>query len=173
VRRLAWLVALPALLAACGSTRTVVSTVTVTRTTPPAAGEQRLYGHIRSVAPTPGGYELSFDPAWHLSGITANAAAAADQGLQCAPSACPPVPNDSIVVDESNREYVYRLPADTPGTVLVSAPSGFRSLPVSGQQLARLVGGTSALHLFEPLSSGVWLTVHIDTVRSFVQQYVP
>ena len=164
---------LPALLAACGSTKTVTRTVTVTRTTPLAEADQRLYGQIRSVTPSPGGYEISFDPAWYLSGITANAAEAADQGVRCEPSACPPVPNDSIVVDESHREYVYRLPATAPGTVLVRSPSGFHALPVTGRQLARLVDGTSTLELFEPLSSGVWLTVHIDTVRSFTQQYVP
>ena len=173
--RVALLLPLSALLVACGSTKTVVHTVTVTRTTPAtiASGDQRIYGRIRTVTRSPGGYELGFDPAWFLSGVTANAAAAADQGAQCEPTACPAVPNDNLVVDESNRVYVYLLPADVRGTVLTSSPTGFHETPVTAAQLAQLVAGTSPLHLFEPLSSGVWLNVHIDTVRSFAQEYVP
>ncbi len=175
MRRFAVLVAVPALLVACGSTRTVVHTVTVTRTTPAAipSGDQRIYGRIRTVTRSPGGYELGFDPAWFLSGVTANAAAAEDQGVKCEPTACPAVPNDNLVVDESNRVYVYLLPANARGTVLTSSTTGFHATPVTASQLAGLVAGTSTLKLFEPLSSGVWLTVHIDTVRSFAQEYVP
>ena len=40
-------------------------------------------------------------------------------------------------------------------------------------QLAQLVAGTSPLKLFEPLSTGVWVLVHVDTVRTFAQQYRP
>jgi hypothetical protein len=39
--------------------------------------------------------------------------------------------------------------------------------------LAQIVAGKSSLKLFEPLSSGVWILVHVDTVRTFAQQYRP
>ena len=173
MRRLAVLAALTGLLVACGSTRTVVHTVTVIRTTAVPSADQRIFGHIRAVSAGPGGYEVRFDPAWLLTGVTANTAAAEDRGLKCEPTACPGVPDDNLVVDESPRVYVYLLPAAARGTVLTSAPSGIEATPVTGAQLARLVAGTSRLKLFEPLESGVWLTVHIDTVRSFAQQYMP
>ena len=38
----------------------------------------RIYGHISSLTPKAGQYELRFDPAWFTSGVTANAAAAED-----------------------------------------------------------------------------------------------
>ncbi len=167
---------LAALLAGCGSTRTVVHTVTVVRTTPGAAlatGDQRIFGRIKSVRRNADGYELSFDPAWFLSGITANAAQAEDLGTQCAPSDCPPVANDNVVEDEGHRVFVYLLPDAAPGTVLTKVPTGFLQTHVTGAQLAQIVDGTSPLRLFEPLSTGVWLLVHIDTVRSFSQQYRP
>jgi hypothetical protein len=44
---------------------------------------------------------------------------------------------------------------------------------ITAQQLAALLAHKSPLKLFEPLASGVWLLVHIDTVRTFAQQYVP
>ena len=176
------LLPVPLALAACGgtTTRTVVRTLTVTRTTtvaapasPVSAGDQRLFAHLRSARASPGGYELDVDPAFFLSGITANAALAADQGQTCEPSACPPVPNDNLVEDESHRVYVYLLPAGSHGTVLVKRATGIAEKRITGAQLAGLVTGTSSLRLFEPLESGVWLDVHIDTVTGFAQQYQP
>jgi hypothetical protein len=175
VRSILLLLAVPALLVGCGTTHTVVRTVTATHTvtvTAPA-GDQRLYGHIRSLEETPGGYFVHFDPAWFLSGITANAAEAENQGVSCAPRDCEAVPNDNLVVDESSRTYVYFLPSSVHGTVLTKTSNNFAATTVTAAQLADLVAGTSSLQLFEPLDSGVWLTVHIDTVRSFAQQYRP
>jgi hypothetical protein len=40
-------------------------------------------------------------------------------------------------------------------------------------ELQKLVAGTSGLDLFEPLDSGVWITIDIDTVRAVYQQYKP
>jgi len=40
-------------------------------------------------------------------------------------------------------------------------------------ELARLVAGTSALKLFEPLDSGIWIRVRGDTVLTFEQQFRP
>ena len=177
MRSLLLLLAVPALLVGCGTTHTVVHTVTVTRTVTTTAAttvaDQRLYGHIRSMEPTPGGYFVHFDPAWFLSGITANAAQAEDQGVTCAPRDCEPVPNDNLSVDESGRTYVYFLPSTVHGTVLTKTSNNFADTTVSAAQLAQIVDGTSSLQLFEPLESGVWITVRIDTIRSFAQQYQP
>ena len=167
------LLAVPAVLVGCGTTHTVVQTVTVTHAVTAPSADQRLYGHIRSMEQSAGGYFVHFDPAWFLSGITANAAQAEDQGVTCAPRACEAVPNDNLVVDESDRTYVYFLPDDAHGTVLAKTSTGFRETSVTAAQLSALVAGTSSLELFEPLESGVWLTVRIDTIRSFAQQYQP
>lgn len=50
-----------------------------------------------------------------------------------------------------------------------------KSLQRSGSryELLQLVAGKSSLKLFEPLSTGVWILVHVDTVRTFAQQYRP
>jgi hypothetical protein len=173
VRSVLLLLAVPALLVGCETTHTVVKTVTVTHTVTAPATDQRLYGHIRSMEAAPGGYFVHFDPAWFLSGITANAAQAEDQGVTCAPRDCEAVPNDNLVVDESKRTYVYFLPSTVSGTVLTKTSNNFAETTVTAAQLAEIVAGTSPLQLFEPLESGVWLTVRIDTIRSFAQQYQP
>ena len=168
---------LVALAAGCGSQRTVVRTVTVERKPPASAmGDQRLYGRLESLVPEGNHYVLRFDPAWFTSGVTANVAQAADQGTHCRPSACPPVANDNYVVDEGHRRLTYIVPADVRGTVLTrkgSVGGPFPATRITVAQLAELVAGTSSLQLFEPLSTGVWILVHVDTVRSFAQQYVP
>ncbi len=173
MRQLA-LVLLIAALTGCGSTRTVVKTVTVERA--PANGDQRIYGQIKSLERAGGHYLLRFDPAWFTSGITANVAQAEDQGMSCTPSSCPPVANDNYRVDEGHRLLTFVLPAGAHGTVLVKTGSHggpFPAKTITGAQLTQIVAGRSPVKLFEPLSSGVWILVHIDTVRTFAQQYVP
>jgi len=162
---------LSAFAAGCGSTRTVVKTTTVVSTPPPATtGKQWLHGEIRFVRRSGEHFLLGFDPSWFLSGVTANAALAQDQHQTCAPESCPPVPNDNYVVDESHRVFTYLLPRSARGTVLVSS-SDRRT--ITAAQLFRLVAHGGPPKLFEPLQSGVWLLVRIDTVQTFAQQYVP
>jgi hypothetical protein len=169
--RLIALVAVAGVLAACGGTKTVVRTTTVTTThSPIVSGTQWLHGEIRSVKADGNRFLLVFDPSLFLSGIAANVAQAQDQHRVCVPSKCPPVDNDNYVVDESHRTVTFLLPATIHGTVLVSS-SDRRT--ITGSELAKLVAGTSTLKLYEPLQSGVWINVHIDTVRTFAQQYVP
>jgi hypothetical protein len=163
----------------CGANRTVVRTVTVVRTNAAAAsatGDQRIYGQIKALVRTGSHYELRLDPAWFLSGITANVAQARAQGTSCLPSLCPPVANDNFVDDEGHHVLTYVVPVGVRGTVLTRTGSNggpFPATSISVHQLAQLVAGQSSLKLFEPLSSGVWILVHGDTVRSFAQQYVP
>jgi hypothetical protein len=181
-----------ALAAGCGGggARKVVRTVTAQQTAAvaktvavkqkPAAlsatGDQRLYGQVKSLERKGGHYELRFDPAFFLSGVTANVAQAEDQHTPCQPSACPPVANDNYVVDESHRLLTYLVPADVQGTVLTKSGSSggpFPATTITVAQLAQIIAGKSSLKLFEPLSSGVWILVHVDTVRTFAQQYRP
>ena len=161
--------------AGCGGTRTVVQTVTVAPNPLKAlaSADQKFYGRIKSLQRRGDRYELRFDPAWFLSGVAANVAQAEDQGTPCVPSACPPVANDNYVI-EGTRPLTFVVPANARGTVLGTGGSnGLQSITITAAQLAKLVAGTSSLKLFEPLSSGVWILVHVDTVRAFAQQYHP
>jgi hypothetical protein len=159
-----------------GKTSAVVRTVTVRAQPAAESPNQRFFGRIRSLVRVGGRYELRFDPAWFLSGVTANVAAAQDTGTRCRPISCPPVPNDNYRLEEGHRVLTFIVPVGARGTVLVkkSANSGpFPATTITAGQLAQIVAGKSALKLFEPLSSGVWLLVHVDTVRAFAQQYQP
>jgi len=180
-----------ALAAGCGSggTRNVVRTVTVQKaavaktvavkqkpTALSATGDQRLYGQVESLERKGDHYELRFDPTFFLSGVTANVAQAEDQHTSCQPSACPPVANDNYVVGEGHRLLTYLVPADVQGTVLTTSGSSggpFPATTITAAQLAQITAGESSLKLFEPLSSGVWIVVHGDTVGTFAQQYRP
>ena len=181
-----------ALVAGCGSggAQKVVRTVTVQQKTAVAStvtaqqkaaalsatGDQRLYGQVKSLERKGDHYELRFDPAFFLSGVTANVAQAEDQQTPCQPSACPPVANDNYVVDEGHRLLTYLVPADVQGTVLTTSGSSggpFPATTITAAELAQIIAGQSSLKLFEPLSSGVWILVHGDTVRTFAQQYRP
>jgi hypothetical protein len=119
------------------------------------------------------GYLMQFDPAWYLSGITANVAAAQDEHVACAPAKCEPVPNDHHIVDETHRALTFSVSADTRGSVLTQKNYSLTGMQISAAELAAILAGTSPLKLLEPLASGVWITVHIGTVTSFEQQYQP
>jgi len=148
----------------------------VTRTVgtgaPPGASGDQSYGHIVSLKRSGAGYLLQFDPEWFLSGITANVAAAQDHHITCAPAKCEPVPNDNYTVDESHRTLTFNVSADALAYVL-TPKQYFNGERISVAQLAAVVAGTSSIKLFEPLDSGVWISVHIDTVTAFRQQYRP
>jgi hypothetical protein len=160
------------LAAGCGSTATVTVTAAAPRKRSLGApSEQVLYGHIKSLKRTGDHYELQFDPAWFLSGETANKAAAEDGAVE----AGQPVPNDKYVVEEGHRLFTYLVPDDAHVTVLTNRgnPAQLGATPTTVSELAKIVQGTSRMKLFEPLDSGVWITVHVDMVRTIDQQYRP
>jgi hypothetical protein len=132
-----------------------------------------LFGHIESLTPKGGQFELRFDPAWFLSGETANRAAAEDGAVEPGQ----PVPNDNYVVDEGHRLLTFLVAPTAHVTVLVKNAGldkgGFASKAISVTQLAQLVEGEEPVELFEPLESGVWIRVHIDAACSLEQQYRP
>jgi hypothetical protein len=162
-----------ALLAAgCGETKTVTETVTTTvtaeaeATSGVGAPEERVeFGYLKSLERKGSAYELRFDPAWFLSGETANAAAAEDGAVEPGE----PVPNDNYVVDEGHRLLTYIVPADARVSVLTESPEGS---PISVEELARIVAGKHK-PLWEPITTGFWIRVDIDTVRSLDKQYRP
>ena len=132
----------------------------------PGAPTRRVeFGHIQSLKRSEDGYILRFDPAEHLTGVTASAAAQEDTGSG-------DVPNDYYVVDEGDRLFTYHVPADAHVTVLAE---GVEGTPVTVAQHARIVKGGEPLGhpLFEPLETCVWILIDVDTVRSIDQQYVP
>jgi hypothetical protein len=132
-------------------------------TTAAPCGEQRFFGHIRGLLREGNHYRLRFDPAVLTTGVTASDAAG---------SPGQPVPNDIYVVDESPRIFLYLVPATAHVTVL-TPEAEVDGAPISVGELAQLVAGKQPVKLYEPLDSGVWIQVHIDTVCSLEQQYRP
>jgi hypothetical protein len=165
VKRSAFAVLVVFLAAGCGGTTTVTKTVTVVTT---KKNELREFGHIKSLTRKGGHFEMRFDPEWFLSGVTANVAAAEDGAVDPGQ----PVPNDNYRVDEGHRLFTYIVPVNAHATVLAKGVAG---TPVSVAELARIVDGTSSAHpkLWEPITTGFWLRIDIDTVRSLDQQYQP
>jgi hypothetical protein len=158
-------------LTACGSTKTVTKTVTVDSAMKRGVGapeELVAFGYIKSMTPKGGGYEMRFDPAWFLLGETANVAAAEDGAVEPGE----PVPNDNYRLDEGHRLLTYLVPADARVTALTKGVEGTR---ITVSELAQLVQGKNPFPrpLFEPITTGFWIRVRIDTVRSLDQQYLP
>ncbi len=166
--------AIATFVAGCGSTKTVTETVTVSATAKTGLGppkERVEYGHIKSLVRTGDHYELRFDPAQFLSGESANKAAAEDGAVEPGQ----PVPNDNYVVDEGHRVFTYLAPDDATVTVLTSSgdPAQLGATSVTVAELTKIVNGKSDVKLYEPLDTGVWITVDGDSVRAVDQQYRP
>lgn len=132
-----------------------------------AAGEVVLYGHIKSVTRTGRRFEMRFDPAWWLTGVTASRAKLEDTGSS-------DVPNDYYIVEEGHRLLTYVVPATAHVTVLT------RGRPVTAitvSELAQIVRGKNPKHrpLLEP-KAGFWIRVgyrYPGRVLSLDQQYQP
>jgi len=131
----------------------------------------RIFGHVESLESRGADFRLRFDPAFFTSGETANAAAAEDGAVEPGQ----PVPNDNYVVDESHRLLTYLVPADTPVTILTrdGDPQQLGATPSTVAELGRIVNGGDHRDLSEPLESGIWIRVHIDSICSIDQQYRP
>jgi hypothetical protein len=131
-----------------------------------APGKQQvLYGHVKSVTRVGNRFELRFDPAWWLTGVAAEHACG-----------CKPVPNDSVVIDETHRLLTFAVRKDARVTVLVrggKAPTA----TISVAELAQIVQGKNPQHrqLLEP-KAGFWIRVlqtYPSPVVSLDQQYQP
>jgi hypothetical protein len=146
----------------------VTRTVTVSPTAKNGVGPPREvveYGYIRSLKRKGATFELRFDPAWLLTGKTANQAALEDTGSS-------DVPNDNYVVNESTRAYTFLVSPSAHVTVL---KEGVNGSPITVGQLAQLANGGNPFPkpLFEPISTGFWISIRNDTVGSLEQQYHP
>jgi hypothetical protein len=137
-----------------------------------AAGETTQYGHIKSLRLVGARYELRFDPALWLGGVTAERAAVQDGAIQPGQ----PVPNDYYIVDEGHRRLTFLVPKTARVTVLTN---GINSTPITVAELAQIVKGRNPRH--RPLydrdnNLGYWLLVsyrYPAAVRSIDQQYQP
>ena len=161
--------------AGCGGTRTVTKTVTVggaTRNGLGAPQEVVFYGHIKSLTRRGSRFELRFDPAWLLFGVTAERAAVEDRVLQPGE----PVPNDSYTVEGGHRLLTFVVLPTAQVTVLTK---GLRSTTIPVSELAQIIRGKNPRHrsLFDPSnSSGFWIRVgnkYPNPAVSLNQQYHP
>ena len=83
-----------------------------------------------------------------------------------------PYPPDSNV--DAPRVATFGDVVDVVVTVPVRSSTEQWGLPrVMVAELAKILDGTTELDLFEPLDTGVWITIDVDTVRSIYQQYRP
>ena len=139
-------------------------------TTPACVDAMRQYGHITSLTRKGGRFELRFDPAWWLTGVTAERAAAADGVIQPGE----PVPNDYYIVEEGHRSLTYVVPATARVTVITRA---VRPTVITVSELAQIVSGRNPKHrrLLEP-KAGFWIRIgskYPGAVLSLDQQYQP
>jgi Tol biopolymer transport system component len=133
----------------------------------PGQHEPVLWGHIKSLGRNGNRFEMRFDPALWLTGVTANRAAAQD-GRE--------VSNDYYIVDESHRLLTYVVLPTARVTVLTR---GIRPLRVPVSELAQIVKGKNPRHrpLFDRRNSfGFWIRVghsYPNPVLTIDQQYQP
>ena len=144
--------------------------MTVSRTAKTDVGSPRQvveYGYIKSLKSKGSSFEMRFDPAWLFTGKTASQAALEDTGSS-------DVPNDNYVVNESTRAYTYNVAANADVRVLTTG-ANLNGTPITVAQLAQIASGKNPLPkpLFEPISTGFWITIRNDTVYALEQQYHP
>jgi hypothetical protein len=121
-----------------------------------SAGEQSLYGHIASLVRKGRRYEMRFDPAFILAGVTATRAALEDTGSS-------DVSNDSYTRDESHRLLTFVVPA----TARVTLARVTCATPSTVAKLATFLKSTKSLR------PAFWIRFRIDTVNAIDQPYHP
>lgn len=147
---------------------------TATPATPRLAGPPPTivqYGYVRSLVRSGGRYRLRFDPAFWLSGETANRAAVEDGAIPPGDS----IPNDYYVRNESRKQLTYAVPPGARVTVVTnSGTSGLRSTRVAVSELAAIVMGRNPnkRKLYAP-QLGYWAQIAGDRVLALDQQYQP
>jgi hypothetical protein len=166
--RLVVAAAVAAVAAGCGGTRTETVTVTASPTEPglQPPSKRTEFGHIVSLRQTGDHYTMRFDPALFLSGETANRAAAEDGVVDPGQ----PVPNDNYVLDESHRLLTYRVANDATVTVLTN---GGATRTITVAELAQTLQGKGDTTIWDPRTTGTWITTDVDTVIAIRQQYHP
>jgi hypothetical protein len=135
---------------------------------PPATIVQ--YGYVRTLTRAGDGFRLRFDPAFWLSGETANRAAIEDGVI-------PPgdtVPNDYYIRNESGRTLAYAVPRSAHVTILTVPGTGPRSTRIPVSELAAITkGGNPRGRKLYGRSLGYWARIKGDRVVRLDQQYQP
>jgi hypothetical protein len=155
--------------ALAASTSSAIPGAAGSRQLPAAAspGQQTQWGHITSLTRKGRRFEMKFDPAWMLHGVTAERAALEDTGST-------DVPNDYYVVDETHRLLTYVVRPTARVTVLTR---GIHAQRITVSELAQIVKRKNPRHrrLMEP-KAGFWIRVgdkYPNPVLSLDQQYQP
>lgn len=125
------------------------------------------FGHIVSLRQTGDHYTMRFDPALLLSGETANKATAEDGVVEPGE----PVPNDNYVLEEGHRLLTYPVANDATVTVLTSG--GAETKTITFAELAQALQEMGDTTMWDPRTTGTWITTDVDTVIAIRQQYHP
>jgi hypothetical protein len=128
------------------------------------------YGYVRSLVRADGAYRMRFDPAFWLTGATAQRAAVEDGVV--APGEA--VPNDYYIRNETKKQLSYVLPRNARVTVVTNPAGGLRSTRIAVSELAAIVKGRNhnGRTLYGP-SLGYWARIAGDRVVALDQQYQP
>jgi hypothetical protein len=127
-----------------------------------------IYGHIKSITRKRGRFEMRFDPALWLGGVTAYRAAVEDGSIKPGE----PISNDYYIREEGHRLLTYVVPATARLRIITDISAGIRYKQVTPAQLAQVLSGRNE-KLGRYRSYGFWLRADLDTVRSLDQQYQP
>ncbi len=127
-----------------------------------------VYGHIKSLKRNGHNFELRFDPAWWLTGVTAQRAKREDTGSG-------DVTNDYYIVEEGHRLLTYVVPATGHVAVLTRGAQGTTTISVA--ELAQIVRGKNPRHrqLLER-KAGFWIRIgnkYPSPALALDQQYQP
>jgi hypothetical protein len=130
------------------------------------AGQMTQYGHIKTLKRVAGRVEMRFDPAWVTQGLTASRASLADTGSS-------EVLDDHYYIEAGHRLLTYIVAPTAKIRVMLNSGANPKLTPIKLAELSRIVNGGPHRKLWEPLSTGVWIRVQIDTIREINQQYIP
>jgi hypothetical protein len=138
-----------------------------TSQTPVNPPQNVMYGHIRTMTAKGGHFEMKLDPAWWLTGVTAERAKLEDTGSR-------EVPNDYYIVEEGHRLLTFVVFRTARVTVLTGGTNRTR---ISAAELAQIVSGKNPRHrrLSEP-QAGFWIRIgqkYPSPAVTVDQQYQP
>lgn len=127
-----------------------------------------LFGHVKTMTPRGGHFEIKFDPAWWLTGVAAQRAALEDTGSS-------DVPNDYRVVEEGHRLLTFVVLRSARVTILTGG--GAHSSRISAAELAQIVKGKNPRHrrLSQPRGA-FWIRIgekYPNPAVTLDQQYQP
>jgi hypothetical protein len=148
--------------AAPASSRTSRSTALLTLPRAAAPGQTTVYGDIVSLTRKGKHFEVHFDPAWFLTGVTAQRRAEQDGYVRPGEA----VPNDYYVLDESHRLLTYIVPTGAHVTILTAG---------TNTNVTTVAGLAQRVRTRATNGRGFWILVGKwpNHVLSLDQQYHP